>query len=142
MLVALGGVGRRSARHPHDGVHVARWDRLVRLLAGPVGYENVEVVSGDAVGLMERGPFDLLVLDGGPGSEKKAGAPVEPATLLRPGGALTVDDYTPTTTWPPMHEGGVDESRVHWLLHPDLQATEIRVATDLSVVVARYFPDA
>ena len=45
---------------------------------------------------------------------------------------MTVDDYTPTTTWPPMFGSTVDESRVHWLEHPILRSTEVRVAADLA----------
>lgn len=104
-------------------------------------HPNVDVFCGDATQIFERGPFDLLVHDGGPGSGKSPGsAPVDPATVLRPGGTMTVDDYTPTTTWPPMFNTMVDESRVHWLEHPLLRSTEVRVAADLAVVVCRYLP--
>lgn len=104
---------------------------------------NVEVICGDSADLLERGPFDLLVHDGGPGSGKSSGAtPVDPAIVLRPGGTMTVDDYTPTTTWPPLFGGAVDQSRVHWLEHPLLRSTEVRVADDLAVVVCRFMPQA
>jgi predicted O-methyltransferase YrrM len=103
--------------------------------------DNVAVVCGDAAKIYERGPFDLLVHDGGPGSGKNgASPPIDPAAVLRPGGTMTVDDYTPTTTWPPMYGATVDQSRVHWLEHPTLRSTEVRVAADLSVVVSRYLP--
>lgn len=101
-------------------------------------HPNVEVVHGDAAELFARGPFDLLVLDGGPGSGKEDGAsPVDPRVLLRPGGTMTVDDFTPSDTWPPTFGGSVDAARLHWLEHDDLLSTEIRVAPDLAVVVAR-----
>ncbi len=103
---------------------------------------NVDVVGGDASELFGRGPFDLLVLDGGPGSGKTSGsAPVDPVEVLRPGGTLTIDDFTPATSWPPMHDGQEDASRVHWLSHPNLKSTEVRVAPDLAVLVCRYLPD-
>lgn len=103
---------------------------------------NVEVVCGDAAEIYGRGPFDLLVHDGGPGSGKSGDTPpIDPAAVLRPGGTMTVDDYTPTTTWPPMFGSTVDESRVHWLEHPILRSTEVRVAADLSVVLSRYLPN-
>ena len=99
---------------------------------------NVEIVCGDSADLFERGPFDLLVHDGGPGSGKIAGFDVvDPVEVLRPGGTMTIDDYTPATSWPPMFDGRVDGSRVHWLSHAELQSTEIRVAPDLAVVVCR-----
>ena len=99
---------------------------------------NVEVVCADSAELFTNGPFDLLVHDGGPGSGKIPGSGVvDPVELLRPGGTMTIDDYTPTTSWPPMFEGRVDEGRVHWLSHPALKSTEVRVAPDLAVVVCR-----
>lgn len=104
-------------------------------------HDNVTVVTGDAAELFDEGPFDLLVLDGGPGSGKAPGdTPVEPALVLRHGGTITIDDYTPTTTWPPMFGDQPDHSRIHWLTHPDLHATEIRVAPDLAVIVGRHMP--
>lgn len=102
---------------------------------------NVEVRCGDAAEIRGAGPFDLLVLDAGPVSGKTPGStPIDPATSLRAGGTMTVDDYTPTTGWPPVFGGEVDESRVHWLDHPMLRSTEIRVADDLAVVVCRFLP--
>lgn len=104
-------------------------------------HPNVEVVCDDAARLFERGPFDLLVHDGGPASGKTPGAsPVDPVLVLRPGGTMTVDDFTPADTWPPDFDGSPDTSRIHWLDHPDLRSSEIRVAPDLAVVVCRYFP--
>lgn len=103
---------------------------------------NVDVICGDAASIFERGPFDLLVHDGGHGSGKSPGStPIDPAAVLRPGGTMTVDDYTPTATWPPRFGAMVDEGRVHWLEHPLLRSTEIRVAPDLAVIVCRYLPD-
>lgn len=104
-------------------------------------HDNVTVVTGDAADLFDRGPFDLLVLDGGPGSGKTPGdTPIEPASVLRPGATMTIDDYTPATTWPPVFGDEPDHSRIHWLTHPDLHATEIRVAPDLAVIVGRHLP--
>ncbi|HWM18386.1 MAG TPA: hypothetical protein VNO51_01770 [Ilumatobacteraceae bacterium] len=100
---------------------------------------NVEVVLGDSSELFTRGPFDLLVHDGGPGSGKMPGSTgVDPTVVLRPGGTMTIDDDTPATSWPPMFDGQIDEGRVHWLSHPALESTEVRVAPDLAVVVSRY----
>ncbi|MFF7634886.1 O-methyltransferase [Kitasatospora sp. NPDC008050] len=95
---------------------------------------QVEVVTGDWSELYRRGPFDLLVLDGG-GQGKGAEAPADPARLLAPGGTVTVDDFTPCADWPPLHEGRPDTARLHWLEHPALRATEVRLAADLSTVV-------
>jgi predicted O-methyltransferase YrrM len=103
------------------------------------GHANVEVVHGDAVGVFGHGPFDLLVLDGGPAAGKQPGStPIDPNEVLRPGGTMTVDDFSPTDTWPPMFDGAPDSCRTHWLSHPGLRSTEVRVAADLAVVVCRY----
>ncbi|WP_329578552.1 class I SAM-dependent methyltransferase [Kitasatospora sp. NBC_01250] len=95
---------------------------------------QVEVVTGDWSELYRRGPFDLLVLDGG-GQGKGAEPPADPVRLLTPGGTVTVDDFTPCTTWPPQHEGRPDTARLHWLEHPALRTTELRLAADLSTLV-------
>ncbi|MEV6526817.1 class I SAM-dependent methyltransferase [Longispora sp. NPDC051575] len=98
---------------------------------------GVEVVEGDWHLLEEHGPFDLLVLDGG-GQGKKDEPPIDPAKWLRPGGLLVIDDFTPSTGWPPTFLGEVDGPRVHWLTHPLLRAAEVRVTPDLATIVATY----
>jgi predicted O-methyltransferase YrrM len=116
-------------------------DRAAAAQETLAGHRNVEIVQGDASELFERGPFDLLVLDGGPGAGKVPGDnPVEPEAVLRPGGTLVVDDFSPTRTWPPRFDGAPDDVRLHWLEHPDLRSTEIQVAEDLAVVISRYWP--
>ncbi len=50
---------------------------------------------------------------------------------------MTVDDYTPFETWPPTFKDSLDESRVFWLDHPEMLATEIRVTPTMAVIVAR-----
>jgi predicted O-methyltransferase YrrM len=97
-------------------------------------YANVTVEQGDWRLIGDRGPFDLLVLDGGGGG--KTEAPIEIEPVLAPGGTVVIDDFTPMTSWPPEHDGAVDAARLHWLSHRDLLATEIRLADDLATVVA------
>ncbi len=96
-------------------------------------HPRVEILHGDWRRVAEHGPYDLLVLDGG-GQAKGDGA-ADPVRLLTPGGTLVVDDFTPATTWPPRHDGTPDHARLHWLNHPSLHSTELRLAPDLSVVV-------
>ena len=98
---------------------------------------NVTVMHGDAGQLFERGPFDLLVLDGGWGSGKNDGPVVEVAEVLTEGGVITIDDFTPMQTWPPTFEGSTDAAREHWLTHADLLATEVRVDPTMSVIIGR-----
>lgn len=106
----------------------------VRELFAP--YEQVQVLTGDWPALLEHGPFDLLVLDGGGSGKTLDDARVEPREALRPGGSLVIDDWTPWDAWPPIQAGEFDHSRLHWLEHPDLVASEVRLSPTLSTIVA------
>jgi predicted O-methyltransferase YrrM len=101
------------------------------------GDPRVAVRTGDWSELAADGPFDLLVLDGG-GQGKFGGMPLAPERWLRPGGLLVVDDFTPATGWPPTHDGEPDAARLHWLRHPRLLATEVRLTPEMATVVAAY----
>lgn len=101
------------------------------------GDDRVTVLHGDWTDLAAHGPFDLLVLDGG-GQGKGAEPPLDPHAWLTFGGTLVIDDFTPVTAWPPRHGDGPDHARLHWLTHPALLATEIRLTPDLATIVARY----
>ncbi|MER6385346.1 class I SAM-dependent methyltransferase [Streptomyces sp. NPDC001250] len=99
------------------------------------GRPEAAVLTGDWRRIEEYGPFDLLVLDGGGQGKAPGDPPADVERLLVPGGTVVVDDFTPATGWPPLHEGEPDRARLHWLEHPALHATELRLAADLSVVV-------
>ncbi|MGN6246023.1 MAG: O-methyltransferase [Motilibacteraceae bacterium] len=94
--------------------------------------ERVEVLTGDWRLLHEHAPFDLFFCDGG-GKRDDPDAVVE---MLSSGGMLVLDDFTPSTSWPPMHEGKVDELRLTYLTHPRLSATEVSVAPDQAMLLA------
>jgi predicted O-methyltransferase YrrM len=96
---------------------------------------QVAVRHADWTAIAEDGPFDLLVLDGG-GQGKADGPAADPAALLRPGGVLVIDDFTPARGGPPTHEGAPDAARLHWLEHPALRTVEIPLAPDLAVLLA------
>jgi predicted O-methyltransferase YrrM len=102
-------------------------------------HPGVRVLHADWSALRRHAPFDLLVLDGG-GQGKGAEPPLSPAGWLRPGGLAVLDDFTPTTRWPPLHQGSPDTARQYWLTHPDLLATQLNVAPDATTVVAAYQP--
>ncbi|NJC70450.1 SAM-dependent methyltransferase [Planosporangium thailandense] len=101
------------------------------------GAPNVEVVTGDWTDLAGFGPFDLLVLDGG-GQGKGGGQALEPAEWLRPGGVVVIDDFTPIDGWPPRYGDEPDAARLHWLRHPQLLASEVRVTPEMATIVATY----
>ncbi|MER7834498.1 class I SAM-dependent methyltransferase [Streptomyces sp. NPDC096040] len=116
---------------------VERDAERARVAAGVFeAHPEVTVVHGDWRDIEAYGPFDLLVLDGGGQGKAPGDHPAAVEHLLTPGGTVVIDDFTPTPGWPPLHEGKPDRARLHWLEHPDLRATEIRLAPDLSTVVA------
>jgi predicted O-methyltransferase YrrM len=94
-------------------------------------HARVTLLEGDAQLVFDRGPYDLLVLDGGWGSGKRGDPTIDPLAVLKPGGMLTVDDLTPGLP------AEADAARQHWLDHPDVDATEVRVAPDCSVLLVR-----
>ena len=98
---------------------------------------QVSVLRGDWRELREYGPFDLLALDGG-GQGKGSDPALDPGEWLRPGGLVVMDDFAPLTEWPPMFQGGVDEARRHWLEHPSLRATQVRVTPEWSALLGTY----
>ncbi|HYY10202.1 MAG TPA: class I SAM-dependent methyltransferase [Kineosporiaceae bacterium] len=95
----------------------------------------VEVLEGDWQDLQRHGPFDLLVLDGG-GQGKGEEPPLRPELWLRPGGLVVLDDFTPSTGWPPLFDGRPDAARLHWLEHPRLSATQVRTQPDAATILA------
>lgn len=103
---------------------------------------NVAVLHGDAGELYAKGPFDLLVFDGGWGTGKTGGKMVGLADVVKPHGMFTIDDFTPMTEFPPQFEGAADTGRLAWLNHPDVLATEVQVAPTMSVLLGRHTPGA
>ena len=106
-----------------------------RTLFGP----GVEVLTGDWTALEAYGPFDLLALDGG-GQGKGTEPPLDVDRWLRPGGLVVLDDFTPSTRWPPLHQGHPDTARLHWLQHPHLLATELPLTPTNATLVGRRLP--
>ncbi|QWB26010.1 MULTISPECIES: O-methyltransferase [Streptomyces] len=114
-------------------VTVERDEELARRAAGVFADDSrVSVLSGDWRLLEEHAPFDVCFCDGG----GKRDAPERVVELLAPGGVLVLDDFTPSADWPPRFEGGVDELRLCYLTHPDLEATEVLTTPTSSAIVA------
>ena len=94
--------------------------------------ERVRVLPGDWTLLEQHAPFDVFFCDGG----GKRDAQQQVIDLLAPGGILLLDDFTPSPEWPPRFGGEIDELRLFYLTHPDLQATEILTTPSTSAVMA------
>ncbi|MFJ7177589.1 O-methyltransferase [Streptomyces massasporeus] len=114
-------------------VTVERDEELARRAAGVFADDGrVSVLTGDWRLLEQHAPFDVFFCDGG-GKRDDPGRVVE---LLAPGGILVLDDFTPSAEWPPRFEGQVDELRLFYLTHPELDATEVLTTPTSSAVVA------
>ena len=120
------GVGARL-------VTVERDEELARRAAGVFADDDrVSVLTGDWRLLERHAPFDVFFCDGG----GKRDAQQQVIDLLAPGGILLLDDFTPSPEWPPRFGGEIDELRLFYLTHPDLQATEILTTPSTSAVMA------
>ena len=128
-----------SAAHPGARLISVELDETRATRAAELfhGVPQVEIVRGDWRDLREYGPFDLLALDGG-GQGKGSDPAIDPGEWLRPGGLVVIDDFAPLTAWPPMFQGRVDVARRHWLEHPRLRATQVRVTPEWSALLATY----
>lgn len=93
--------------------------------------ERVTVLTGDWSLLEAHAPFDVFFCDGG----GKRDDPHRVVDLLSPGGILVLDDFTPSTAWPPLYDGAVDDLRVLYLTHPKLVAVEVMTGPDQSAVI-------
>lgn len=97
------------------------------------GDDRVEVLTGDWTALRVNGPFSLLFLD--VAEAKRSGADLV-SDLLEPGGIVVLDDFTPSTCWPPIYDGRVDTVRQQWLTDPRFTTVEVMVTDDAAVLVA------
>jgi predicted O-methyltransferase YrrM len=97
------------------------------------GDESVTVLETDWKELAAESPFSLLFLDV---REAKRAGPHTAADLMEPGGLVVLDDFTPSSSWPPMYQGRVDTMRMQWLPDSRFATVEVMVASDASVLIA------
>lgn len=93
--------------------------------------ERVTVPTGDWRLLEEHAPFDVFFCDGG----GKRDDPHRVVDMLSSGGVLVLDDFTPSTTWPPIFNGAIDDLRILYLTHPKLLAVEVITGPGQSAVI-------
>jgi predicted O-methyltransferase YrrM len=89
-------------------------------------HPSIEVLTADWSLALGRGPFDLLFSDGGP--KRAPGDPEKLLPLVRSGGVVVLDDYSP----------GVenDVGRQIWLDNEAYRAVEVRLGRDTAVILA------
>jgi hypothetical protein len=56
--------------------------------------------------------------------------------MLEVGGIIVLDDFTPSSGWPPMESGRVDQLRQEWLTDERFTTVDVMVAADTSVIIA------
>lgn len=95
--------------------------------------DRVEVSGGDWTTLEEYAPFSLLFIDV---RDVKTDGLDAIADLVESGGLVVLDDFTPSSAWPPIYDGRVDGVRERWLLDERFTAVDVTVAPDSSVVLA------
>jgi predicted O-methyltransferase YrrM len=97
-------------------------------------FPHVHVVQGSWQKLIDHAPFDLLVLDGGgKGKDPGVDSPIDPVDgWLALGGMVVLDDFIPAgQPGAQLH----DPAREHWLNHPCLKATEVRLSPTLATII-------
>jgi predicted O-methyltransferase YrrM len=92
---------------------------------------QVVVVAGDWHRLADFAPFYLLFCDGG-GKRDDQELVID---LLQPGGLVVLDDFTVSSTWPPIFAGRRDRLREYWLTHPRLLATEVLTTAASTAII-------
>ena len=87
-------------------------------------------------GIAPHGPFDLLFSDGGP--KREPDAPDLLLPLIRPGGLLVLDDYTPESAWTDAQRAtwSNDMSRTIGLDNPHFSACELQIGREKAVILA------
>ena len=94
--------------------------------------DNVEIVAGDWTSLEQHAPFSRLFVD-----VREVMESIDVlADLLEPGGIAVLDDFAPSTSWPPIVDGMVDTVREQWLTDERFVAVEMLIAPDASLLIA------
>ena len=131
----VGAAWLSSAAREGSTVVTAELDPLLAEAVADLFHDDprVQVITGDWAALRESGPFSLLFLDV---PEAKRSGVDAVADLLEPGGVIVLDDFTPSSCWPPIFEGRVDTVREQWLTDPRFTTVEVMVTDDAAVLIA------
>lgn len=94
--------------------------------------DNIEITAGDWSTLREYAPFSLLFVDVREVMENIDAL----ADLIEPGGIAVLDDFVPSSHWPPIVDGQVDHIREQWLTDERFVAVELLIDADASLLIA------
>lgn len=130
----VGAAWLRSGAGPDTRVITAELDgELAHSVMDMFAEDAIEVIHADWTTLTEHAPFSLLFLDAG--SAKNAPRE-EVIALVEPGGVVVLDDFVPTSSWPPLAGGRVDLVRQEWLSDERFASVDLMVADDTAVIIA------
>ena len=130
----VGSAGLVSGARPKARIVSAELDSVlaeeVQSLFADV--DNVEIIAGDWSTLDEYAPFSLLFID-----VREVMADVDAlADLIEPGGIAVLDDFVPSSHWPPIVDGHVDTIREQWMQDDRFVAVELLIDADASLMIA------
>ncbi len=129
----VGSAWLLSGSREAELVTVERDFARVKAARAVLAYQpRARVLFGDWSLLAEHGPFDLLFCDGG-GKTSDPGGVID---LVSEGGLLVMDDFAPSSDWPRRYRGEVDQLRMTYLSHPQLNSVEVSVSVEEVVVLA------
>jgi predicted O-methyltransferase YrrM len=125
----LSSGARKGARIVTAEVDPALAEEVQKLFAD---VENVDVVAGDWTTLEQYAPFSLLFVD-----VREVMESIDVlADLLETGGIAVLDDFEPSSSWPPIVDGQVDGVREQWLTDDRFTAVEMLIDPDASLLIA------
>lgn len=130
----VGAAWLRTGARPGTRVITAELDGdLAHSVMDMFAADDIDVIHADWTTLADHAPFSLLFLDAG---SAKSAPREQILDLVEAGGFIVVDDFTPTSSWPPLANGRVDTVRQEWLSDPALSSVDIMVAEDSAAIVA------
>lgn len=95
--------------------------------------DDIDVLHADWATLAEHAPFSLIFIDAG---SARSTSRDQIISLIGDGGMIVLDDFVPTSSWPPVVGGRIDTLRQEWLSDDRFVCVDVMVAEDTSVLIA------
>ncbi|WP_152364892.1 O-methyltransferase [Microlunatus speluncae] len=96
-------------------------------------HDDIDVFHADWTSLADHAPFSLIFIDAGSARSTSREQIID---LLGEGGMIVLDDFVPTSSWPPVVGGRIDTLRQEWLSDERFACADVMVAEDTSVLIA------